>query len=362
MSDTEPNNETKNEGQAPQPKDRTVPIVLASVLVVVIVAVGVLLWKTNVLKKGPKPLTVFSGSGPGIIVGNVTITKEQLNKQMNLQISLLKQFFATQGKPFDPYSKASAQMINQIKQSVIQGDISLTLLQGYATGKGITVSDTEVSQVFDSLQARLGKPRFDKIVKESGMSVDEIKQQVKDQLIAKAVYTDVQKNLKISDADAKAFYEKHKNLPGAPGQMSINQQPEVDARHILVKTQQEAEQIEKELKAGQPFTVLAREKSIDKGTAVRGGDLGFFTANQMVPAFSQAAFALKKPGDISKPIHTQFGWHVIQLIAKKPGHVRTFAEVKPQIEQMLARQQASTAMEKLINDLKGKTKVEIEVK
>ncbi|MGB9735773.1 MAG: peptidyl-prolyl cis-trans isomerase [bacterium] len=353
MSDIETGNETKNEGQTPQPKDKTTFVVLFSVLVVIVVVVGILLWKTNVLKSGPKPLELISGSGPAIIIGNETISKAELNKQLNLQVALIKQFFATQGKPFDPYSKENAQIMNQIKENVIQGLITLTLLDDYAKQKGITVDDKKVNDTLNQLEARFGKDKFQSIVNQSGMTIDEIKHQLKNQLMAQDIFTNIEKGIKVSDTQAKAFYEQHK--------AQFNIPEEVNARHILVKTKEEAEQIEKELKAGKSFTMLAMEKSIDKTSATNGGELGFFTADQMVPAFSKAAFALKKPGQISPIVHTQYGYHIIQLIAKKPAQIRTFEQVKPQIEQMLAQQDAKNAFEKLVDDLKAKTKIEIKV-
>lgn len=353
MSDIETNNETKGEGQTPQPKDRTTLIVLSTVLIVVVVVVGILLWKTKIFNSGPKPLELISGSGPAIIVGNETISKGELNKQLNLQIALLKQFFASQGKPFDPYSKENTQIINQIKQNVIQGLITLTLLNDYAKQKGITIDDKKVDDTLNQLEARFGKDKFKSIVNESGMTMDEIRHQLKEQLIAQDIYTNIEKGIKVSDTAIKAFYEQHK--------AQFNIPEEVNARHILVKTKEEAQQIEKELKAGASFTMLAKEKSIDKTSAVNGGELGFFTANQMVPAFSKAAFALRKPGEISPIVHTQYGYHIIQLIAKKPGRTMTFEQVKPQIEQMLAQQDAKTDFEKLIDQLKAKTKIDIKV-
>lgn len=354
MSDNETNNETKNEGQVPQKRDRTTLIILSSVLLVVVIVVGILLWKTNVLKSGNKPLDLITGTGPAIIIGNKTISRADLNKQINLQVILLKQFFEKQGKPFDPYSKENAQIIGRIKNNVIQGMITLDLLVDYAGKKGIKVDDKEVDSTLGTLETRFGKDKFDGILKESGLSLNEIKQQIKDQLIARDVYTDVQKNIKVSDAEAKAFYEKHRK--------EFNEPEQVHARHILVKTRQEADQIEKELKAGKSFTELAMEKSIDKASGAKGGDLGFFSREMMVPAFSSAAFALKRPGQISPVVKTQFGYHVIQLIAKKPASMRSFKEVKPMLEQELARQQASSALEKLIDSLKAKTKIDIKVK
>jgi peptidyl-prolyl cis-trans isomerase C len=81
----------------------------------------------------------------------------------------------------------------------------------------------------------------------------------------------------------------------------------------------------------------------------------------MVPPFSKAAFALKKPGQISPIVQTQYGFHIIQLIARKPAQVKTFEEVKPQLQQMLAQQDAKAAFEKLIDGLKAKTKIDIKV-
>jgi parvulin-like peptidyl-prolyl isomerase len=354
MSDIETKNEQNNqEQQSPQPKDRTTLVILSSVLVVIVIAVGIL-WKTNVFKTGPKPLALISGSGPAIVIGNETISKDQLNRQLNLQVALIKQFFTSQGKPFDPYSKDSVQIINQVKQNVIQGLVTLTLLTDYAKQKGITVDSKEIDTTLSGLEQRFGKDKFASVLNESGMSVDEIKQQIKDQLIAKDVYSSIEKDVKVSDADEKAFYEQHKNKFNVP--------EEVNARHILVKTKPEAEQIEKELKAGKSFTEIAMKESIDKGSAVKGGELGFFSADQMVPAFSKAAFALKKPGQISPIVQSQYGYHIIQLIGRKQGTVKTFEEVKPELQQMLAQQQAKADFEKLINGLKAKTKIDIKVK
>ncbi len=353
MSDTETNNETKNQEQGPQPKDRTTFIVLSSVLLVVVVVAGVLLWKTNILKTGPKPLALISGTGPAIIIGNKTISKAELNRQINLQVALLKQFFATQGKPFDPYSKANARIIDQLKQNVIQGLVTLTLLVDYAKQKGITVSDAEVNATLSGLEQRFGKDKFSAVLKESGMTMDEIKQQIKAQLIAKDIFTGLEKAVKVTDADEKAFYNQHKDQFNVP--------EEVNARHILVKTRAEAEKIEGQLKAGKSFTELAMKDSIDKASATKGGELGFFSAKQMVPAFSKAAFALKRPGQISPIVQTQYGFHIIQLIARKPGKVMTFAQIKPQLQQILLQQNTKGSFEKLINDLKAKTKIDIKV-
>jgi peptidyl-prolyl cis-trans isomerase C len=120
----------------------------------------------------------------------------------------------------------------------------------------------------------------------------------------------------------------HKVYDEAVKQMANEE--EVRARHILVPTEQEAKEIEAELKNGADFAKLAKEKSKDPNAA-NGGDLGWFTKDQMVPEFAAAAFKLGK-GQISDPVHTQFGWHIIQVEDKRIRPAPKFDAIKGQIE------------------------------
>jgi peptidyl-prolyl cis-trans isomerase C len=115
----------------------------------------------------------------------------------------------------------------------------------------------------------------------------------------------------------------------------ISGEQEVHARHILVETEDQAKKIEDQLKKGADFAELAKKESKDPG-ASDGGDLGFFTKDQMVPEFSAAAFALE-PGKISDPVKTQFGWHVIKVEEKRTRKAPDFEQVKPQIETYVVR-------------------------
>jgi peptidyl-prolyl cis-trans isomerase C len=110
---------------------------------------------------------------------------------------------------------------------------------------------------------------------------------------------------------------------------------EVHARHILVETEDEAKAIAEELKKGADFAELAKKKSKDPG-ASDGGDLGFFTKDQMVPEFSTVAFALE-PGKISDPVKSQFGWHIIKVEEKRNRKAPDFEQVKSQIETYVTR-------------------------
>jgi peptidyl-prolyl cis-trans isomerase C len=120
----------------------------------------------------------------------------------------------------------------------------------------------------------------------------------------------------------------HKVYDDAVKQMPAEQ--EVHARHILVPTEDEAKAIEAELKKGADFATLAKEKSKDPGAA-DGGDLGYFTKDQMVPEFAEVAFKLDK-GQISDPVHTQFGWHIIKVEDKRTKPTPTFDQVKAQLQ------------------------------
>lgn len=152
----------------------------------------------------------------------------------------------------------------------------------------------------------------------------------------------------LTDAALKQTYEE-----------AVKQQKpeeEVHARHILfradpndAKAQGEAEKkakdVEAQLKKGADFAKLASQLTEDPSGKEDGGDLGFFTKDQMVPEFAEVAFTLK-PGEISQPVKTQFGWHVIKVDEKRTKPVPTFDEVKPQIEQFLAQKAQAETVQK----------------
>jgi peptidyl-prolyl cis-trans isomerase C len=120
---------------------------------------------------------------------------------------------------------------------------------------------------------------------------------------------------------------------------------EVHARHILVPTEEEAKAVLAQLKAGADFATLAKEKSKDPGGA-DGGDLGYFTKEQMVPEFAAVAFKLDK-GQLSDPVKTQFGWHIIKVEDKRIKPTPTFDEVKTQLQTYVAHKAQAELVENL---------------
>jgi peptidyl-prolyl cis-trans isomerase C len=148
----------------------------------------------------------------------------------------------------------------------------------------------------------------------------------------------------ISEDDVKKEYERVKASAASR---------EYKARHILVETEDEAKQVQAQLKKGANFEKLAAEKSKDQGSKGRGGDLDWATPERYVPAFGQALGKLKK-GQVSEPVQTQFGWHIIRVDDERPAKFPSFEEAKPQIEQQMRQQ----TVHKAFNDLRAKAKIE----
>jgi peptidyl-prolyl cis-trans isomerase C len=133
----------------------------------------------------------------------------------------------------------------------------------------------------------------------------------------------------------------------------IKPEVEVRARHVLTETEDEAKAAAAKIKAGADFAAVAKESSKDPGSAETGGDLGFFTKEQMVAPFAEAAFKLE-PGQVSEPVKSDFGWHVIKVEEKREKPVPTYEQVKPQITNFLTRK----AQQDEILKLRSASKIE----
>ncbi len=123
----------------------------------------------------------------------------------------------------------------------------------------------------------------------------------------------------------------------------LKPEDEVHARHILVESEPQAKTVHARIKNGEDFAKVAAEASTDPGSKTDGGDLGFFTKDRMVTPFAEAAFKMK-PNDLSEPVKSQFGWHVIQLLDRRTKPVPTFEEMKEQIDQYLGRKAQQDAV------------------
>ena len=176
----------------------------------------------------------------------------------------------------------------------------------------------------------------------------------RNQSLARAAIDASLKDVTASDEDAKKFYDEH------PDQFT---QPErVHVRHVLISddvTSADAiAKIQADLKAGVSFDEVAKSRSLCP-SAAQGGDLGEVSKGQMVPEFEAAAFALKNPGDLSEPVKTQFGWHIIRLEGRTPSSVEPFDTVKPQLVQYLTNEKKGEVFKNAVEGLKKTYKVEM---
>ncbi|GHS95522.1 peptidylprolyl isomerase [Synergistales bacterium] len=175
------------------------------------------------------------------------------------------------------------------------------------------------------------------------------------QTLARFAIEDAIKDEVSNEDEAKKFYED------SPEQFT--QPEELHALHILLADDATSADkialVQSELKKGVAFEEVAKANSIDPSAAQNGGDLGFFAKGMMVPEFEAAAFALEKPGDVSEFTKSQFGWHIIKLVEKKPSSVVPFDTVKDQIIQFLVNEKRGIEYQVRLTALKGEYKVEM---
>lgn len=151
------------------------------------------------------------------------------------------------------------------------------------------------------------------------------------QLVVEEYRSRLIKGLTVNDGEVAAFYEENKEKYKRP--------PMVKASHILVGTEEEAQQVRESLSGGAEFAALAKERSKDTTNKDNGGELGWIVPGRLAPAFEQAAFALQ-PAQISDPVQTNYGWHIIQVSEKREPGYQEFDPIKQMLtEQALAKKQ-----------------------
>ncbi|MBM0045790.1 peptidylprolyl isomerase [Anaerococcus sp. mt242] len=220
------------------------------------------------------------------LVNGETLTKDQYKDEMS--------FYAS-------YLASSQGAKNQVVGMMVKDKLTFDDAQK----NGIEVSDKEVSDQFmqtvDNIEKQNGKGAFDEMLEDYNMTADQFKDVIKKDIL----YTKHQewflKNNPVSDEDVDKFYEENKD-----------EFKKADADHILVDDEKTAKEVKEKLDNGGDFAELAKEYSKDTGNADKGGALGEFKKGDMVPQFSDKVFSMKE-GEISEPVQTQFGWHIIKL-------------------------------------------------
>ena len=234
-----------------------------------------------------------------------------------------------------------------VASQVLHSMVQQALVFQYAKDHNIQVSESDIDSKINDIKQRLSDQQLDQALKQQGMSQQDLRDLMKEQIIVKDA---VDQNLHVSDAQLQDYLNKNHAL--------LDQPKQVRARHILVSTLPTAQMIEQKLKAGGDFAALAKQYSSDPGTKDKGGELGFFTQGAMVKEFSDAAFSMK-PGQISQPVHSPYGWHVIQVEEIKPAQVATLANSKQKIKDQMLSSQEQMAVPDFMDKLMANAQISV---
>ncbi len=233
-----------------------------------------------------------------------------------------------------PQGKA---VLNQLVQSA--------LIDQYAADNHITISDSDIQARENEIKAKYPPGQFETILKQQNLTETDVQNILRQQLIIeKAVGADV----KISDADVKAYLDKN--------HATLDTGEQVRAKHILVADQGLANQIEAKLKAGGDFAALAKQYSTDPSSKDKGGELGFFSKGQMVPAFQNAAFS-QAINVVGPPVKSPFGYHIIVVEEKKPAQIASMSNSADKIRKILQQQQQQQEIPKFLEGLRAKANI-----
>lgn len=252
----------------------------------------------------PKVVAVYSGKD---------VTDKQIMEQFGPMLDSQPQ---NQGKSF-------SDLDSKLQAMLIKGYISQDLVTKEAIKKGLK-----------------DKPEFKENLKKKLEAVES--QLLQQELISSYLKTAV---------TDKMIDEKYAELAG-----EVKGQKEVKTSHILVSTEEEANELKKKLNKGAKFEALAKEFSKDEGSKVKGGELGYARKGQFVPEFESKAFAMKV-GEISEPVKSQFGWHIIKLIDSRDVQIPPKAEVKDEIKSRLSQEAIDTYVSKLYKNANVELKI-----
>ena len=263
---------------------------------------------------------------------------------------------AQSGQPVSPTADLYRQVLDQL--------IAIQLLQQDAKAQGITISDAELQQAIAARKRGFPSEEvFKKALAQAGVTEGRFRQQTRDGItLQKYIATKLAPKATVSDQAAREFYDKHKAEMQVPERLHL--------RHILItvdpkappadreKARQKAQDILKRAQGGEDFAKLAQAFSADPSKA-QGGDLGLVGKGQTPPAFETAAFALKKPNDLSPVVEVNYGFHIIQLVERQAPTTLSFDQVKDRITQVLKQEQVQKEIQARAGELRAKSKVQV---
>jgi foldase protein PrsA len=286
-------------------------------------------------------------------VGSTPITKSTFNALLTVAFARFK----AQGQAAP---KVGTPAYTQLRDQAVSFLVQEEELQQEGTKLGVTVSQKDIDDRLAQIRQTYyhgSETKLEAALKKDDITLAELEQyNLRPALLSEKLEAKVTSDVKVSNADAQKYYTQNKASFTTPQTREV--------RHILVNSKSLAQQIETKLKNGESFASLAKKYSKDTGSAQQGGKLcvahggSSGACQQTVPPFDKAAFSLKT-NEVSQPVKSSFGWHVIQALSPvKPAHTQTFKEVESQIQASLAQQKKQTAwtawLTKLKNDFKGK--------
>lgn len=293
------------------------------------------------------------------IVNNDIITLSEVEKRAAPELARLSA---------EPEGKDRATQRSKVIRQILDAMIADKLLDNEMKELNLDVSEAELDAAVDNIKKQndFDSEKLEQALKEEGLTMASWRSTVLKKQLArlKLIRAKTEAKVKLSEEDVKAEYAKWAKMEGEDG--------EIHARHILIRVDSKAsaEEVAKAKeramavtqearKPGTDFAELARRKG-EGSTAGEGGDLGFFRRGVMFPEFERAAFALK-PGEVSDPVRTQFGWHVIKVDERRQVPVKSFQEMEPAIRERLRTGQLEKFSESYIQELRQAAVVEVKI-
>jgi len=246
-----------------------------------------------------------------------------------------KKTYAAQKRQFP---KAGTTQYQSLQQQAVAFLVQREEYAREADKLGVKITDAQIQKKVDDVKKQYfggDQKKFEAGLEAQAYTIQALRQDARAQLVSEGIYKDITGDVKVSDGEAQQYYDQNID------RYKVAESREV--RHILVKTKDEADKLHEELVNGASFATLAKEKSLDPGSKDQGGKLTV-SKGQTVEAFDKAAFSLDT-NEISDPVKTQYGYHIIQpLTDVKPGRVTPFTQVRNQIKSQLLQQKKSDAV------------------
>lgn len=297
------------------------------------------------------------------VVNGEEITTSQVDQYANLQQVIMQLYQANQEFSRLLFTTNAGQdLINEYRKLKLNELIIKKLLQAEAKNQGIILNQEKKDEIFNKqIEAieennNITEEQLVEELKKQGIeSLEAYKKIFFEQNEGAILIGELQKkifdSITVEDKAVEDYYNKNID--------SYKYGAQVKASHILVDTEEKAREVLDKLNNGADFAEVAKEYSTGP-SGKNGGDLGYFEKGDMVPEFAEAAFSLKV-GEISKPVKTKFGYHIIKVFDKKEAGVKSFAEVKDSIKSKLLNQKRQQAWSDLIKELREKADIKIKI-